>query len=406
MTPSKPFLTDNLEEQITETSEPLEDINDVGEISIESISQAVVSANDWTTETIINQINKGNINLDPAFQRRDAWKGDRKSSFIESLILGMPIPQLVLAETKGRKGNYFVIDGKQRLLAIRQFAAEADDKEFKQLQLSGLSIRKDLTHLSLNDLRSDNKYIDDLSSFENQPIRTVVIRNWPNEDFLYQVFLRLNTGSVALSPQELRQALHPGPFVTFVDFESGKSKALRQILKISTPDFRMRDTELLIRFYAFNLFLPEYRGDLKKFLDFTCMKLNEKWITDNELILGYAELFESAYQVAVDVFGQKHVFHKWNFGNYESFFNRAVFDIFMYSFSVPEQQQIIIQNREKVEALFKSLCEDDYNFKSSLERTTKSLESTCLRLHTWTSKLNEAIGTTLHVPSLVGGRIQ
>src|SRR5947209_7589571 len=82
---------------------------------------AVVNGTDWTTETIVSQLRRGNIQLNPRFQRRDAWKLDRKSRFIESLIVGLPIPQIVLAESKQERGKFIVLDGKQRLLAILQF---------------------------------------------------------------------------------------------------------------------------------------------------------------------------------------------------------------------------------------------------------------------------------------------
>src|SRR6478735_6597778 len=82
---------------------------------------AVVSGTDWTTETIVSQLKRGNIQLNPRFQRRDAWKLDRKSRFIESLIVGLPIPQIVLAESKSERGKFIVLDGKQRLLSIVQY---------------------------------------------------------------------------------------------------------------------------------------------------------------------------------------------------------------------------------------------------------------------------------------------
>ena len=85
---------------------------------------AVVTASDWTTETILSQLRQGNIDLTPSFQRREAWRNDRKSRYIESLFLGLPVPQIVLAERKGRRGSYIVIDGKQRLLSIRSFGVE------------------------------------------------------------------------------------------------------------------------------------------------------------------------------------------------------------------------------------------------------------------------------------------
>jgi hypothetical protein len=238
-------LDNFLQDDFIEDMEQNESEDDLGDLSKDVMSQAVVTGTDWTTETILNQINKGNIILNPKFQRRDAWTQKRKSKFIESLFLGLPIPQLVLAERHDVRGKFIVLDGKQRLLSMRQFAAEKDDPQYKQLKLSGLEVRKDLNGKTLTDLLDDLDFYNDVSAFENQPVRTVMIKNWPNESFLYHVFLRLNTGSVSLSPQELRQALHPGPFVEFVDKGSRESLVLRDILNSKKPDFRMRDAELL-----------------------------------------------------------------------------------------------------------------------------------------------------------------
>src|SRR5690606_5929645 len=109
----------------------------------------------WTTETLINQINKGNILLNPEIQRRDAWDKKRKSLFVESLILGLPVPQVVLAESKERRGAYIVLDGKQRMLSIRQFASSPNDPHYEQLKLTGLEIRKDLRGKTLQSLQED-----------------------------------------------------------------------------------------------------------------------------------------------------------------------------------------------------------------------------------------------------------
>ena len=65
-----------------------------------SFKDAVVMNADWTIETIDVQINKGNIDLQPGFQRRAAWDETRKSRLIESIIVGMPVPNIVLAENK------------------------------------------------------------------------------------------------------------------------------------------------------------------------------------------------------------------------------------------------------------------------------------------------------------------
>ena len=127
--------------EFIEDEDQLETDEDISPLESGDFSTAVVSGNDWTTETLINQINKGNILLNPAFQRRDAWDKTRKSKFIESLVLGLPIPQVVLAESKERRGSYIVLDGKQRLLSIRQFAAEDGDTVYETLKLTGLDVR-------------------------------------------------------------------------------------------------------------------------------------------------------------------------------------------------------------------------------------------------------------------------
>jgi hypothetical protein len=82
------------------------DEEDVAEELPRGATAAVVSGTDWTTETVVSQLKRDNIQLNPRFQRRDAWKRDRKSRFIESLILGLPIPQIVLAENKRDRGKF------------------------------------------------------------------------------------------------------------------------------------------------------------------------------------------------------------------------------------------------------------------------------------------------------------
>src|SRR5262245_20453367 len=77
---------------------------------------------DWTTATVLAQFEGGAIDLQPQYQRRDAWTVGRKSKLIESLTLGLPVPPIVLAERPDVRGSFLVLDGKQRLTALAQFA--------------------------------------------------------------------------------------------------------------------------------------------------------------------------------------------------------------------------------------------------------------------------------------------
>lgn len=379
-------------------------------VTSEEVTRAVVTDTDWTTETILSQLRRGNIQLNPRFQRRDAWAKPRKSRFIESLILGLPIPQIVLAEDKNRRGKFIVLDGKQRLLALRQFAAGSsfaaseEEEGFKGFSLTGLEVREDLKLATLKKMESDGKHDDDLNALLNETIRTVVVRRWPNEDFLNLVFLRLNTGSVKLSPQELRQALHPGPFTDFLDDWASDSEWLRAALRIDKPDFRMRDVEILLRYFGFEFALDEYTGNLKKFLDDTVSLLNSAWESEEPRIRQVGESCNSAIEATFEVFGES-AFYRWSSGKYEGRFNRAVFDAMTYYFSEEAVRAKAAADKQAVEMAFRNLCDTSQRFVESIQTTTKTPVATHRRLSLWGEALGEAIGMKLQIPDLRENRL-
>lgn len=386
-----------------EGSEGEEDLDKNG---LARLHEAVVSASDWTTETILRQLERGNIDLNVHFQRRDAWKAPRKSKFIESLILGLPIPQLVLAEKKWEKGSFLVIDGKQRLLSLRQFAASADDESFPQLKLKGLEVRSDLNGKALGDLEADVSLGEELRIFQNQTIRTVVIRSWPNESALYLIFLRLNTGSVQLSPQELRQALLPGKFVDFADERSSQIDGFHKIFNSAEPDFRMRDAELLVRYYAFKNFLGDYRGNLKTFLDLTCKRLNAEWDTRRDEIEQQAQDLADALDATFEIFSEDGAFRKWDGENYERRFNRAIFDVMVFYLSDPQIRKKATAHKKSVVTDFQNLCSGNRSFLRSVETTTKSVDSTGTRLNLWGETLRRRLRVAVSIPVQINNRIQ
>lgn len=372
--------------------------DDLAPADLRAIEQTAVYSSDWTAETIVSQLRRGNIELSPSFQRRDAWRDDRKSAFIESLFLGLPIPQIVLAERKDRRGGFLVIDGKQRLTALWRFAAEPGD-ELESLRLTGLQVRKDLNGLTLTDMEDKSGLKDDVAFFHNQTIRTVVLRAWPDDDFLYRVFLRLNTGSVKLAPQELRQALIPGPFVRFVEDRSGESRAIQRALNLKAPDFRMRDAELLVRYYAFANFLPRYTGNLKEFLDDTCRRLNKKWPEHEERIREDSERCDRAIETTFGIFGDD-AFRRWNGTRYEGRFNRAIFDVMTYYFRRPSVSRAAETRKRAVVDAYQRLSEDDPDFVEAVQSTTKTIPATHRRLAKWGEVLSAVIDEEVEIPEL------
>lgn len=360
-------------------------------------NQAVIWGTDWTTDTIVNQLNKGRIDLNPKFQRREAWTAPRKSKFIESLILGLPIPQIILAERKDKKGTYIVIDGKQRLLSIRQFFSKADDKMFPRLKLRGIDTLDFLKNKSYIDIVKDPMFEEFATSVENQSIRTIVIKNWPNEEFLYNVFLRLNTGSLPLAPQELRQALHPGPFIDFTDEFSIESTQIKKILNIKKPDYRMRDVELVIRYFSFKYFIQEYNGNLKSFFDKTVQHFNTSWEENEESIKATATELNNAIDFTYSIWGDES-FRKWKNQKYEGRFNRAIYDIMVFYFSRPEVRNALNQNKEDIKEQFQQLSSNDAEFLNSFETSTKNMQPTAKRFRTWGQTIRGLSGLDFQLP--------
>lgn len=378
-------------------SEDEDDIEQVGS----TFSQAVIWGTDWTAETVNSQLLKNNIDLFPKFQRRDAWSNKAKSRFIESLILGLPIPQIILAEKTKQRGKYIVIDGKQRLLTIRRFFSIEKNDEFKPLRLSGLEILTHLNGKTYKNIKENSDFFEELNQLENQSIRTVVLKNWPNEEFLFTVFLRLNTGSIKLSPQELRQALHPGPFIDFADEFSIESEQIRTMLNLTKPDYRMRDVEMVIRYFTNKYFLKSYNGNLKKAFDDTVNNLNKKWEESEVQIKADAIRLNEAIDFTINLYGnKKNAFSKWTGDSFQGNFNRAVFDIMVYYFSNSAILEESKGKKDEILQSFKNLCENDADFITSFEHTTKSIENTFKRITTWGEALAEILETEVEVPKI------
>ncbi len=331
-------------------------------LKLEEISESVLYTTDWTIETLARQIEKKRINLEPEFQRQDAWDDDRKCYLIESLILGFPVPQIMLAE---KDSKFLIIDGKQRLLAIVQFLGLGD---FKSFRLKNLEILTMLNGKSCDEIRNDPSVSHFIERLENQTLRTVVVRNWPNDEFLYQVFTRLNKGSLPLSPQELRAALFQGPFITFIrNLEIPKE--FSKALFTTDEDVRFKDSELIVRGIGFSgLFPAQYKVDLKSFLDSICADLNKK---NPEIYIEYFEKFLNSVKTTIEIFGSDNSYSRWKDDEkkYTKRVSKPVFDIFSCFFANDKISEKALSAKECIELKYRELWEDPDFLKATLYNT-------------------------------------
>lgn len=378
-------------------------------LSPERFRDAVLYGTDWTVRTLLEQIENGNIDLSPSFQRRDAWSPKNKSRFIESVALQLPIPQIVLAEKQDQRGTFVVLDGKQRLLTLAQFAGNLPDdhplweqsKKNGPLRISGLKILKDFNGKIYEDVKSEGNLAKYKTQFDNHTIRSALIRNWPDDDYLYEVFIRLNTGSARLSPQELRQAMKPGPFTEFLNERSGTSKQLKAVLGLTGPDFRMRDVDLLLRLIAFSSKLSLYKGNLKPFLDFVHEYFNANWLEEEEFVYSLTDDLEGAIDLLIQAFKDpKDVGRRWNNDRFEGAVNRAILDVQVAAALDPVVQDAVKAGQIDLPTEFIKLSHSRSDFIQAITGTTKSISAIRLRYEAWQAVLQEATGKEVKMPEL------
>jgi hypothetical protein len=366
-----------------------------GELTAEDV-EGVVSYNlDWSVQSLLERIGD-TFDINPAFQRRDAWTPERKSLYIESLMLGLPVPQVVLAEDPNRKGAFLVLDGKQRLVTMKQFASP--DAHFRSFRLRKMQFLPQLNGLAFADVQeslTDSYYADQLLS---TPVRTVVLRNWKKPAVLYQIFVRLNQNSVSLSPQELRQALFPGDFTSWINTRSANSDAIHKARRIAREDFRMRDAEMLLRSIAFLDRFEDYEGNLRKFLDEECQQGLAEWKYRQNEFETMADRIEEAIERAGLIFGEDNTFLRYENNTYIRRFNIAVYDAMTMVLSSPElSDQVILENRVHLQDAYEYLCRENREFADSLRVTTKTPRATGIRVRDYATAVEEVCGIELSV---------
>jgi len=367
-------------------------------VAASDFDRLLIAPSDWTVSTIYDLIGK-QLQLDPAYQRRNVWQVQAKSQFIESLLLGIPIPQILLASKAGQKNAFLVLDGKQRLTTIKEFIDGhfSDGRSFK---LKGLRILTNLEGMSWNDLQNNDDWADRL---RNEPLRTTVLRGWENESVLYEIFYRLNSGSVKLSPMELRMSLLPGDFLKFIISWTETIGPIHHLLRKRQPDARMSDVELAIRYLAFRDQQTQYTGDLKLFLDDFCRTKNANFSADPQQENNYQDILSQMNEAIIAglaEFGEKAFCRKYSEGVYETRFNRAVFDVLVGALSYNDVRLWVRNNPGKMKQLYENVCGQQPGFVKSVETTTKSPEATRTRFNIWYDAVKSETGIHFPIPNI------
>ncbi len=203
---------------------------------------------DPSVRELILQYKEGDIEK-PELQRKYVWKKKDASRFIESLLLGLPVPSIFLANIE-RSGKRLIIDGYQRIRTLYDYIEDGiwhgDDSEFKLVNSKIINERwrgKSFNELSESDKRRLKNYTIHAIVFEQKH---------PSDDSgLFQVFERINTSGTTLNNQEIRNCVYQGNMNTLL-FNVNKNPTWRILYGNSQEDARMMDLELILRFFALN----------------------------------------------------------------------------------------------------------------------------------------------------------
>ena len=360
------------------------------ETSVVSYDISVIP-NDFNVMTINSLIESGVISM-PTFQRNYVWDRKRASRFIESLILGLPIPQIFLYQIERNK--YSIIDGQQRLLTIYFFVKQrfprsgkrtllrkifdengnipdnvlSDNAIFQDFKLQFAKQENGDPH-PLNNKKYHTLDVGQKSAFDLMPVRCMSIRQNKPEDngSIYEIFSRLNTGGLNLSPQEIRGCLYRSDFYKMI-YALNSEADWRTLVGKAEEDDKFRDIEVLLRSYALLYDGSSYTGSMIRFLN----RFSKEAQTFS------TEKVEQSRQLFFDVLNICKSIDKKAFLTQTGSFNVSLFD----SVFVTIAEKILadgFENAAITQTDFDAL-KADTNFKAAITHSTSHGESVKTRL--------------------------
>lgn len=331
---------------------------------------------DLSYREIVSMYKEGDLEK-PELQRKYVWTKKEASKFIDSILLGLPVPSIFLAKTKDDKR--LIVDGYQRIMTVYDYMEgifSGDKKVFK------LSNTEDINSVwrgkAFNELTEELK-----RRIRTSPIHAIVFeqKSPSNDTGMYQIFERINTGGRTLKPQEIRNCVYHGDFNRLL-FELNKYKTWRIILNSEKEDSRMADVELILRFYAFSdiIFRNEINQNqiiLSKFLneymgDFNTLSENE-YISKKNL---FQNTIESLYKmIGANVF--RNLKRKNNEIHWAKKINPVIFD------AICSATVYVNENSDKnysttLERYIELL--EDLEFRNAISNRTTNIENIKIRI--------------------------
>lgn len=290
---------------------------------------------DFTVDGLVVRFERGDI-YRPQFQRNFVWSLPQASKFVESILLGLPVPSVFLYREEDTQQN-LIVDGLQRLTTLHAFYSGIFPTTQRVFKLK--NVKKRFEDKSLKELA-----LEDQRRFEDAVIHAMIIQQAsPQQDksSVFHIFERLNSNGTPLEPQEIRSAIYHGPFQLVLD-ELNQFATWRKIF--GPVHKRSKDVELILRFLAFVFDNKNYVSPMKLFLNKFMGKNRNLDIVDAGEA---AALFQDTLSVIYEAEGDRAF-------RITRSLNAAIFDSFMTAVAINR-----VRDPKIVKKAYSSLMKSD-----------------------------------------------
>lgn len=307
--------------------------------------QVVTDGYDMSLGEIASLYRNKELVIDPNYQRLFRWEESQKTRFIESILLGIPVPPVFVFQREN--GVWELIDGLQRISTVLQLTGDLQTPEgapYDPLVLGGTNLLPALAGMKWEGVEGEDGEAFNVAlqlEIKRARMRVEILRKESDQDTKFELFQRLNTGGSKLSEQEVRNSVLVMINSQFYDWlvRLTDIESFRQTVQLTgSQRHQQQHVEMALRFIAYRRHPYERGLDVNEYLDDAARRLAHLSAADMD---DERDLFQWVFQTLRDAVGDD-VFKRWDGARHSGKFLISAFDAIAYGVAV---------NREAIVAM-------------------------------------------------------
>lgn len=335
------------------------------EVSIQPIQHSIFELH--------RKYERGDLILQPFYQRKHVWKNPKKTKLIESVLRKIPIPSLYFAETID--GKWEVVDGQQRLRAFFDYLNG-------EYQLSQMPV---LDHLKGKKFKNLDPIFQ--RKLEDYQLHVFLIKKDSHPDIRFDIFERINEGATPLNAQELRNSMYRNGEIEYLK-KLANNKYFVRLSKGKIQASRLKDQEAVLRFLAFYINGYEsYNGNLNSFLNHTL----DNFVSYQSRLDQIEEDFSKTMKLILDTLGSKAFIKDGS-----QVINMSLFDTITYSFNTYKNEPLE-KDPKKLRNKIINLINNNADFKKSISSNTLTKKSVYTRFDILIREISKYLEESNHI---------